>query len=145
MYGKYSNPLKIWDISSMGYSSMHERWVPDLSLGRRGPGARLTRNYLFIFIICIICAVICAVISWLFFRLWIRSIIMAYGSTPYVGMAPKKMAATLKVHKWHARNVDVRLIKGFHEHYRALSSASMSNGTVRCAGEHRWSSRLASR
>ena len=25
--------------------------------------------------------------------------IMAYGSTPYVGMAPKKMAATLKVHK----------------------------------------------
>ena len=26
-------------------------------------------------------------------------VIMAYGSTPYVGMAPKKMAATLKVHK----------------------------------------------
>ena len=25
--------------------------------------------------------------------------IMVYGSTPYVGMAPKKMAATLKVHK----------------------------------------------
>ena len=25
--------------------------------------------------------------------------IKAYGSTPYVGMAPKKMAATLKVHK----------------------------------------------
>ena len=25
--------------------------------------------------------------------------IMAYGSTPYVGMTPKKMAATLKVHK----------------------------------------------
>ena len=23
---------------------------------------------------------------------------MAYGSMPYVGMAPKKMAATLKVH-----------------------------------------------
>ena len=27
------------------------------------------------------------------------SVIMAYGSTPYVGMAPKKKAATLKVHK----------------------------------------------
>ena len=25
--------------------------------------------------------------------------IMAYGSMPYVGMTPKKMAATLKVHK----------------------------------------------
>ena len=25
--------------------------------------------------------------------------IMAYGSTPYVGMTPKKMAATFKVHK----------------------------------------------
>jgi len=25
--------------------------------------------------------------------------IMTYGSTPYVGMAPKKMAATLKIHK----------------------------------------------
>jgi len=24
---------------------------------------------------------------------------MAYGSTPYVGMVPEKMAATLKVHK----------------------------------------------
>ena len=55
---------------------------------------------------------------------------MAYGSTPYVGMAPKKMVATLKVHKWHAR----KSIKGFHEHYQALLSTSMSNGTVRCAG-----------
>ena len=27
------------------------------------------------------------------------TVIMAYGSTPYVGTAPKKMAATLKVHK----------------------------------------------
>jgi len=56
---------------------------------------------------------------------------MVQGSTPYVGMAPKKMAATLKVCKWHGQNVDVRLIKGFHEHYQALSSASMNNGTVR--------------
>ena len=47
------------------------------------------------------------------------------------------MAATLKVCKLHARNVDVRLVKGFHEHYLALSSAAMSNGTVILAGEHR--------
>ena len=26
-------------------------------------------------------------------------VIMAYGSTPYVGMTPKKMAAILKEHK----------------------------------------------
>ena len=62
---------------------------------------------------------------------------MAYGSTPYVGMVPKKMAATLKVRKLHARNVNVRLVKGFHEHYQALSSASTSNGTIKFAGEHR--------
>ena len=35
---------------------------------------------------------------------------MAYDSTPYVGMAPQKMAATLEVHKWHVWNVCVRLI-----------------------------------
>ena len=43
-------------------------------------------------------------------------------------MAPKKMAATMKVHKWHGRNV--------YEPYQALSSASMSNGTVNSAGEY---------
>ena len=68
---------------------------------------------------------------------------MVYGSTPYVGMVQKKMAA--KVRKWHARNVDVGLVKGFHEYYQALSSASMSNGAVRCAGEHRWSTRPTGR
>ena len=63
---------------------------------------------------------------------------MAYGSTPYVGMAlKKKMAATLKVHKWHARNVSVRLVKGLHEPYQALPSASMGNGTIYFAGEYR--------
>ena len=62
---------------------------------------------------------------------------MAYGSMPYVGMVPKKMAATLKVRKSHAGNVAVRLLKGFHEHYRALSSGSTSNGTIKFAGEHR--------
>ena len=61
---------------------------------------------------------------------------MVYGSTPYVGMTPKKMAATLKVHKWHAQNVCVRLVKGLHEPYQALLSASMSNWTINFAGEH---------
>ena len=61
---------------------------------------------------------------------------MAYGSMPYVGMAPQKMAATLKVHKWHARNVSVRLVKGLHEPYQALPSASMGNGTITFAGEY---------
>jgi len=62
---------------------------------------------------------------------------MAYSSTPYVGMAPKQMAATLKVHKWHARNVSVRLVKGLHEPYQALPSPSMGNGTINFAGEYR--------
>ena len=50
--------------------------------------------------------------------------IMAYSSTPYVGMTLKKMAATLKVHKWHTRNVCVRLVKGLHEPYRMLPLAT---------------------
>ena len=36
---------------------------------------------------------------------------MAYGCTPYVGMALKKLAATIKVHKWHAQNVCIRSVK----------------------------------
>ena len=47
------------------------------------------------------------------------------------------MAATLKVHKWHARNVYVKLVKSLYEPYQALPSASMSSGTVNFAGEHR--------
>ena len=64
------------------------------------------------------------------------SYIMAYYRTPYVGMTPKKMTSTLIVHKWHARNVCVRLVKGLHEPYQALSSASMGNGTINFAGEY---------
>ena len=62
--------------------------------------------------------------------------IIAYGSTPYVGMTPNKMAATLKVHKWHARNVCIRLVNGLYEPYQALSSASMANKTINFAGKH---------
>ena len=41
---------------------------------------------------------------------------------PYVGMALKKM--TLRVHKWHAWNVCVRLVKGLHGPYRVLPWAT---------------------
>ena len=33
----------------------------------------------------------------------------------YVGIGLEKMAATLRVHEWHAQNVCVRLFKGLHE------------------------------
>ena len=69
-------------------------------------------------------------------------IIMAYGSTPYVGMTPIKLVATLRVYKWHAWNVYVRLVKGLHGPYQAISSASMSNRTINFAGQYRWSTRL---
>ena len=61
--------------------------------------------------------------------------IMAYGSMPYVGMTPQKMAATLKVHKWHTRNVIS--VSGLYELYQALSSTSMGNRIINFAGEHR--------
>ena len=53
------------------------------------------------------------------------------------------MAATLKVHKWHTWNVCVRLFIGLHKPYQKLPSASMDNGTVNFAAEHRWSTRQA--
>ena len=49
--------------------------------------------------------------------------IMAYGSTPYVGITLKKMAPTLNVHKWHARNVCVSqstASKSHIRHYRVF-------------------------
>ena len=39
-------------------------------------------------------------------------------------MAPNKMAATLKVHKWHNQNVCVRLVKGLHKPYQAFSQTA---------------------
>ena len=47
------------------------------------------------------------------------------------------MAPTLKVHKLHARNVFVRLVKGLYEPYQALSSVFMSKKTVKFAGKYR--------
>ena len=61
---------------------------------------------------------------------WNKVIIMAYGSTPYVGMPWKKIVATLKVHKWHTRNICVRLVKGLYKPYQALPSVSMGNGNI---------------
>ena len=55
-----------------------------------------------------------------FCGLFVGLCIMADGSMPYVGMALKKLVATLKVHKWHVRNVCVKLVKGLHESYQAF-------------------------
>ena len=70
-----------------------------------------------------------------------HDLIMAY---THVGMTLKKMAATLKVHKWHARNVCIRSVKGFHQPYQTLPSASMANRTITFAGEYHSSTRPAS-
>ena len=51
----------------------------------------------------------------------------------YVGWTPQKMAATLKVYKWHARNACVRLVNDLHEPCQTISSASMGNRTVNFA------------
>ena len=62
---------------------------------------------------------------------------MAYGSTPYVGMTPKKNGSRIESHKWHARNVCVRSVNGLHEPYQALSSGSMGNRSIKFGGKHR--------
>ena len=51
-------------------------------------------------------------------------------------MTPQKMAATLKVHKCHARNICVRLVNSLYEPSQALSSASIANKTINFAGKH---------
>ena len=60
----------------------------------------------------------------------------AYSNTLYVRMTPGKMEATLRVHRWHTRNVCVRLVNSLHKPYQALSSASMGNRAVNSAGKH---------
>ena len=62
---------------------------------------------------------------------------MAYGSTPYVGMTPKKNGRHIKSAQKHARNIFVRLVKGLYEPYQALSSVFMSKKTVKFAGKYR--------
>ena len=56
---------------------------------------------------------------------------MAYGSTPYVGMTPKKKkAATLKVHKWHARNSALDWSNGSISHIRHYRVLPWATGTL---------------
>ena len=62
--------------------------------------------------------------------------IMAYGSTPYVGMIPKINGGHIKSAQMTRLKLYVRLVKGLYEPYQALPSASMSNETVNFAGEH---------
>ena len=58
--------------------------------------------------------------------------IMVYGSTPYVGMTPKKMVATLKV-----RNDTIEMSALDRSMaYQALSSGSVENRTINFAGKH---------
>ena len=63
---------------------------------------------------------------------------MAYGSTPYVCRdGPEKNGGHIKSAQITRLKCHVRLVKGLYEPYQALPSASMSNGTVNFAGEHR--------
>ena len=63
--------------------------------------------------------------------------IMAYGSTPYVGMTLKKNDGHIESCKWHARNICVRSVNVLHEPHQALSSGSMGDKTINFAGKHR--------
>ena len=56
--------------------------------------------------------------------------IMAYGSTPYVGMTPKKNGGHIKSAQMTRSKCLQRSVNGFHEPYQALSSTSMGNRTV---------------
>ena len=62
---------------------------------------------------------------------------MAYGSTPYVGMASKKNGGHIKSAQMTRSKCLVGLVKGLYEPYQALPSASMGDRTVNFAGEHR--------
>ena len=55
---------------------------------------------------------------------------MAYGSTPYVGMTPKKNGGHIKSARMTRSKCLQRSVNGFHEPYQALSSTSMGNRTV---------------
>ena len=57
-------------------------------------------------------------------------LIMAYGSTPYVGMTPKKNSGHIKSAQMTRSKCLHRSVNGFHEPYQALSSTSMGNRTV---------------
>ena len=56
--------------------------------------------------------------------------IMAYGSTPYVGMTPKKNGGHIKSAQMTRSKCLHRSVNGLHEPYQALSSTSMGNRTI---------------
>ena len=55
---------------------------------------------------------------------------MAYSSTPYVGMTPKKNGGHIKSAQMTRSKCLHRSVNGLHEPYQALSSTSMGNRTV---------------
>ena len=57
-------------------------------------------------------------------------VIMAYGSTPYVGMTPKKNGGHIKSAQMTRSKCLHRSVNGLHEPYQALSSTCMDNRTV---------------
>ena len=63
---------------------------------------------------------------------------MEYGSTPYIGMAPKKMAAHCMCTKWYVQNSALDIVISFYGPYLSFSSVFISNKTLSVAGEHRW-------
>ena len=64
-----------------------------------------------------------------------RDHIMEYGSTPYIGMAPKQMATPL--HVYSVQNSALDLVISFCGPYLSFSSVFISNKTLSVAGQHR--------
>ena len=57
-------------------------------------------------------------------------LIMAYGSTPYVGMTPKKNGGQIKSAQMTRSKCLHRSVNGIREPYQALLSTSMGNRTI---------------
>ena len=72
-------------------------------------------------------------------------IIIEYGSTQYVGMAQKKMAAPLNMYKSDVQNSALDVVRSFYEPYQSFSNVFINNKTASAARDHRWSTTSASR
>ena len=62
---------------------------------------------------------------------------MLYGTTPYLEMARKKMAATFTVYKVICQNSVLDVLISLYELYLLFSSVFSSNKTVNAVSEHR--------
>ena len=65
--------------------------------------------------------------------------VVEYSSTPYMGMAPKKVAVPLYVcmcTKRYVQNSALDLVISFYGPYLLFSSVFISNKTLSAAGEH---------